>query len=212
MERLRHGDPFGVVTDRKKEPLLPAEWPDGLRPHDLEGITIQNNRAYFYFTGGKDERFRIGAYDLAQKKLLQSAVIGKPGRIYSFARASEVIARGSEAWIAWIEERNVKVEEETLPSGTTATFYSSDTQVVVSRWNLAENQVTHQPVRRTWGDNIYLSLNLIGNHLLVAWHEGIGLRNSQIKIEQIDLSTAAFSKELPLLPFPNHGFQSYPAP
>lgn len=205
MKRLLHGDPFGVVIDREKKPLLPAEWPDGLRPHDLEGITIQDNLAYFYFTGGKDERFRIGAYDLDQKKLLQSATIGRPGRIYSFARASEVIARDKEAWIAWIEERNVKVEKETLPDGTTADFYSSDTQVVVSRWNLAENQVTHLPVRRTSGNNVYLSLNRIGDHLLVAWHEGIGLSNSQILIEHIDLSTAAFAKELPLLPFPNNG-------
>lgn len=202
MKRLLHGDPFGVAIDREKEPLLPAAWPDGKRPHDLEGITIQNNRLFFYFTGGKDESFRIGAYDLDKKKLLQSAIIGIPGRIYSFARASAVIARGNEAWIAWIEERNVKVEEG---------FYYSDTQLVVSRWDLTENKVAHLPIRQTEGRNIYLSLNRLEDHLLVAWHER-AFPHAQVWTEHIDLKSAKFSAELPLSSLPSHGLKSHPSP
>ncbi len=208
LKRLRDGDPFGVF-DQQKEPLLPAEWPDGKRPDDLKGITIFGNRVFFYFTGGKDESFRMGVYDLDQKKLLQSAVIGNPGRIYSFASASEVIARENEAWIAWIEERNVK--REPSPDGT-AGSYSSDTQVVVSRWDLEKNRVTHLPIRQTINDNISLSLNRIGDHLLVAWHEGIGASGSRIEIKHIDLSTANFTAELPLSPLPSNVLKSLSSP
>ncbi|RYE51784.1 MAG: hypothetical protein EOP21_00440 [Hyphomicrobiales bacterium] len=205
-----YGDPFGLFNrEENKKPLFPVEWPGGKRPGDLNGRAVSGDLLFFHFTSGEDGSFRFGAYDMIRKKLLQSAVIGKPGRIYSFASASEVYPGDKEAWIAWIEERDVK--RTSFPDGT-ADSYSSDTQLVVSHWNLTENKVTHLPIRQTMGSNTSLSLNRIGDHLLVAWHEGLGLYRSQIWAEHINLSSAKFSAELPFSPLPSHGLKSYPSP
>lgn len=146
-----------------------------------------------------------------------SAKIGNPVHIYQYAGASEIRIVDGMAYMAWAWDGamlHTAVPRENKPyppkSGNWVydekIAYRYTSRLVLSRWDMKSDQVEHffLPGRIDW--NTHLSMNAIGDKLLIAWHFGNKpYPESDSKIQTCLVSIPRISHQpqlLPLLDFP----------
>ena len=101
---------------------------------------------------------------------VRRVVLGQPCTIYEFLVCSNIVEFGGCYLVAWVD---------------------LDQRLVLSRWDLARDELSSVVVepKATW--NTAISMARIGPSLLVAWHQGVGFypqTESRIRTVCLDLS------------------------
>jgi hypothetical protein len=145
---------------------------------------------------GKDRSwpFSLRIVDLFSGDLLDSTVIGTPGRIFDYARTSSVLSADAEFIVAWMEEKRFPNDKIRLKDGSTAEVRNAAYRLVLTRWQPKLGQTLHTTVAPAIDDNVSISIGRIKNVVLIAWHEF-----GKIRIRTVDLSNAPFVTQLPKL-------------
>lgn len=127
-------------------------------------------------------QFSLGVFDL-NGKLLYSAKIGTPGRIYEFAVTTPVIAHDDELLIAWIEAKTFKATKDNREEWC---------RVILTRWRPKDGRLLHCFVKPAFSKNAEVSIGAIDSSVLVAWHN-----YGHIKTEVMPLDSKKFAPFLP---------------
>ena len=191
-----------VIPLVKGDPLLPREWEAPALKIDQR--FAQENLLTYHFLGSsprdKASFLYVGAFRLTEDKRLGPARIGDVGTIYSSPVASRSVRDGSHLYIAWIEERDRRRETEKGGRGQPIEVVTSKTQVVLSRWNMENGKVTHRPIRRTFGVNSHLDLEVADGRAAVVWHEGVMALHSRIGSALVNVEDDEFAEILAYSP------------
>lgn len=175
-----------------------ADWKDGAQ--DIGGFSKADGKLFFHISPfhkkNAAQPMYLGVYSLANKSMISWVSVGIPGRIYDFAVASKAIYSDGHLYLAWIEERDRKTETVMGGAGTPVEVVTSNTQIVLTKWEIGRLEAVHLPIRQTLGDNSHLDIAIKEDNLLIAWHEGIGLSESCIGTAMVDLSTASFTTNI----------------
>ena len=148
--------------------------------------------------------------------IVRAAKIGNPFHIYYFAIASEIRIIDGKAYMAWGwdgQMRHTAVPRELQPyppkSGNWVyedkIAYRYACRLVLSRWDMKSDRVEHffLPGRIDW--NTHLSMNALGDKLLIAWHVGnppYPESNSKIQTSLVSIPGISHQPQLfPLLDF-----------